>query len=150
MTAEYGTTDTTTDMTAEQIQELRNLLSAAQRDAEVQRRALSMFKEQVREVAIQKGEENDLCSVLDDALEELGLEGRSPRSASGYLTVRIRVTDITPYANHRSQVRSANWLRSSLRLEEVTVSGDSDINTDEGPNVQDWDIVSFELDDEDY
>ena len=50
------------------------------------------FRDQVREVAIDKAQEHGWCSVIDEILEELGLDPRNKPEYSGRVTITVDFT----------------------------------------------------------
>jgi len=66
-----------TETMREQVTDLHRQVREANSRATAAEIGLDNFKEQVREVAIEKAEEHDWCSVIDSILSDLGLRPRS-------------------------------------------------------------------------
>lgn len=72
---------------------------------------LNLFKEQVVEVATRYAEDNGWCSVIDDALRELGLV-RKAKKYEAALT--ITVTFIGELGASNRDTPRASWIRDSI------------------------------------
>jgi hypothetical protein len=117
----------------EELDQARVALAEARQHAEEHDRDLDNFKTRVAAVAMNYAREHNWCSVVTEALDELGLEP-PPTRISGTLTVTYSfAAELDPKS--RGQL-SAEWLRQS-----VVVSG-----TDAPTLDSDFDNTHFDVD----
>lgn len=113
------------EATAERLQQELNRLREDQRSQLVIVREqlgakeieMNAFKRQVSAVATRYGHEHNLCSVLDEALDELGLE--QTRNATYTATAVIRVTFEATLRKGCDSTPDNRWVQSSLRDDEI-------------------------------
>lgn len=116
----------------DELLEARSALAVARQRIEERDRELGDFKTRVTAVAMNYAREHNWCSVVTEALDELGLEPL-PTRISGTLTVTYSFTaELDP--QRRGQL-SAEWLRQS-----VVVSG-----TDAPEFDSDFDNTTFDV-----
>jgi ElaB/YqjD/DUF883 family membrane-anchored ribosome-binding protein len=90
--------------------EAQETVAALRNTVEFKDRELARFKEEVVEVATRYAEEHNWCAVIDQALEDLGLE-RAPKSYTAVLEIEVT---FTAELRHRQEDPSEDWVRDSI------------------------------------
>lgn len=108
-------------------------------------RELEAFKRKVVQVAEEYAKEHGWCSVIDEALDELGLK-RAPTSYTAQLTIQVSFTGVLAT---RRDLPSDNWVESSVgtgAIEEA-IRGAFGLASDEDHEGGSIDNISFNVDD---
>lgn len=108
-------------------------------------RELEAFKRKVVQVAEEYAKEHGWCSVIDEALDELGLK-RAPTSYTAQMTIQVSFTGVLAT---RRDLPSDNWVESSVgtgAIEEA-IRGAFGLASDEDHEGGSIDNISFNVDD---
>ena len=116
---------------------LQRRLSQALSDEDAK---LERFKEQVVEVASRYAEDNDWCSVIDNALNELGLE-RKTTVYGGILTITVAFH--AERSRGKSGLPSRSWVRDSLSLSSLRGAIEDCLEFDADHESSEVDSVEF-------
>jgi hypothetical protein len=116
-------------------------LSATAASAEA---AFEVFKRKVVEVADEYAQEHGWCSVIDQALEDLGLE-RSPKEYRAKLTITVDVYGVL--ARGRRDLPEGDWVRDSIGVRGIERAIRDHIAFDDDHLSGSVDAFEFEVDD---
>jgi hypothetical protein len=109
---------------------------------EVAGRDLTRFKQRVVEVATRYAKDNDWCSVIDNALDELGLE-RPRVKYRARATITVEFT--AELADRSANLPGRGWVESSMNMtaieDAITDALDNDEDHEAETNVRDISIT---------
>jgi hypothetical protein len=106
--------------------------------------ALDNFKEQVVDVASRFATEHGWCSVIDEALEELGLK-RKPKTYSAKLTITVDFT--AGLSSGRSDTPSESWVRDSVQFEAIRRAIQHNFQMDSDHESASVDQIEYDVED---
>jgi hypothetical protein len=118
---------------------LQRRLSQALSDEDAK---LERFKEQVVEVASRYAEDNDWCSVIDNALNELGLE-RKTTVYGGVITITVAFH--AELNRGKTGLPSQRWVRDSLSLSSIRGAIEDSLEFDADHESSEVDSVEFAI-----